>query len=258
MKRTGLSRPSFREIPTGEGQPPPGPSPGEDNLRDLLNSHPPVDEGHRIQQRLTARIIIEDRLPRFPPRFIAGADAAYSTDGSLVFGAVAVLHCPDLSPFEVQCAERKVEFPYIPGMFAFREGPALLDAWRRLRTRPDLVIFHGHGIAHPEGCGLASHLGVLLDVPAIGVAGKPLGIASVNPGPLRGDMAPVSVGGRLVGCAVRTREGAREVYVSLGHRISLETAVRIVLATATRYRLPEPLRAAHRHAVACRAGLGKG
>jgi deoxyribonuclease V len=216
-----------------------------------------LDEGRRIQREIAARVITEDPVPRFPPQFIAGADAAYSRDGIRVFGAMAVLRCPDLSLVEVQCAERPLEFPYVPAMFAFREGPVLLATWRRLTIRPDLVIFHGHGIAHPEGCGLASHLGVLLDTPAIGVAGRPLGTPVAVPGPRRGDTAPVQVDGRITGCAVRTRAGSREVDVSPGHRIRLETAVRIVLSTSTRFRLPEPLPAAHRHAVECRAQFGK-
>jgi len=212
-----------------------------------------IKAARRIQREAAAHVILEDRIRWFPPRLIAGADTAYSRDGTQAYGAVAVLRCPDLGVVEVRCAARPVEFPYVPGLFAFREGPVLLDAWKQVRTTPDLVIFHGHGTAHPEGCGLATHLGVLLDVPAIGVAGKPLGTAAVAPGEFRGETLPVIIRGRLAGCAVRTRAGVREVYVSPGHRISLATAVRVVLATATRYRMPEPLRAAHRHAVGCRA-----
>ena len=216
MRKTGGNRLSS----SGKGrrdwaEPPPCPTPREDTVSSL--SQPPsVDEACRIQRELAARVIPEDRFPCFPPQFIAGADAAYSRDGTRAFGAVVVLRCPDLSQVEVQCAGRPVEFPYVPGMFAFREGPVLRDAWSRLSTRPDLVIFHGHGIAHPARCGLASHLGVLLDVPSIGVAGKPLGTTAVVPGPHRGDMVPISLGGRIAGCAVRTRAGAREVYVSPG------------------------------------------
>jgi deoxyribonuclease V len=217
-----------------------------------------VEAALQIQREIAARAILEDVFPRFPPQLVAGVDAAYSRNGTRVYGAVAVLRCPDLAVVEVRCAERPVEFPYLPGLFAFREGPVLLDAWEQVRTMPDLVIFHGHGTAHPAGCGLATHLGVLLDLPAIGVAGKPLGTTAVVPGPARGDTAPVRVNERTAGCAVRTRAGAREVYVSPGHRISLGTAVRLVLATATRYRMPEPLRAAHRHAVECRAGMRRG
>ncbi|MDD1656036.1 MAG: endonuclease V [Methanomicrobiales archaeon] len=223
-----------------------------DPIGKLAHPHS-VKEARQIQREVGSLAILEDRFPRFPPQLVAGADAAYSRDGTRIHGAVAVLRYPELSPVEVQCAERPAEFPYVPGLFAFREGPVLRDAWTQLRTRPDLVIFHGHGTLHPEGCGLATHMGVLLDVPAIGVAGRPIGTEAVIPGPLRGDTAPVHVGERIAGCAVRTRAGAREVYVSPGHRISLETAVGIVLATATRYRMPEPLRAAHRHAVECRA-----
>ena len=218
-----------------------------------------IEAARRIQREIAARAVLEDRFTRFPPRYVAGADAAYSRDGTRVYGAFAVLRCPDLAVVEVRCTERPVEYPYLPGLFAFREGPVLLAAWEQVRTTPDLVIFHGHGTAHPEGCGLATHLGVLLDVPAIGVAGKPLGTTAVAPGEFWGATYPVIIRGRPAGCAVRTRTGAREVYVSPGNRISLASAVRLVLATTTRYRMPEPLRAAHRHAVECRAaGEGRG
>jgi deoxyribonuclease V len=248
----------------GEGgregaEPHPGPTPKEDNadLSGIFAPLPTIDAARHIQRELASRVIPEDRLPWFPPQLIAGADAAYSRDGTRAVGAVAVLRCPDLLLVEVQCAERPVAFPYVPGLFAFREGPVLLAAWKQIRTPPDIVIFDGHGTAHPEGCGLACHLGILLDIPAIGVAERPLGTAAVMPGPGRGGTAPVHIRGRVAGCAVRTRQGARELYVSPGHRISLETAVRVVLATATRYRLPEPLRAAHRAAVECRARFQK-
>jgi deoxyribonuclease V len=260
MTQTGRKGLSSRGRAAKGGWPPPDPTPNE-NRAVLTVKFPPfssVDEARRLQRNIASRVILEDRIARFPPRLVAGADAAYSRDGTRVYGAVAVLRCPDLTRVEVQSAERPVEYPYVPGLFAFREGPVLLDAWGQLATRPDLVIFHGHGTAHPEGCGLATHLGFLLDVPAIGVAERPLGSAAMTPGPARGDTVPVRIGGTIAGCAVRTRAGAREVYVSPGHRISHATAVSIVLATATRYRMPEPLRAAHRAAVECRAGKGTG
>ena len=261
MRQTGRKGIFSQGKATGGGLPPPGPTPDGDSVGPCEEFPFPssVEAARLIQREIGSRIIREDAFTRFPPRYVAGADAAYSRDGTRVYGAVVVLRCPDLVVVEAQCVELPIRFPYVPGLFAFREGPVLLDAWEQLRTMPDLVIFHGHGTAHPVGCGLATHLGVLLDVPAIGVAGKPLGTAAVIPGEFWGATYPVIIRGRPAGCAVRTRTGAREVYVSPGNRISLATAVWVVLATATRYRMPEPLRIAHRHAVECRAaGEGRG
>jgi len=259
MTRKGVERISSWGRATGGGWPPPDPTPNEDSVvpGEKFPFPAKIESARRIQREISFRAVLEDRFTRFPPRYVAGADAAYSRDGTRVYGAVVVLRCPDLAVVEAQCVELPVSFPYVPGLFAFREGPVLLDAWKQLATRPDIVILHGHGTIHPEGCGLASHLGILLDVPAIGVAERPLGTVAVTPGSARGDTTPVHIGDRVAGCAVRTRAGVREVYVSPGHRISLETAVHIVLATASRYRMPEPLRAAHRHAVECRAKTRK-
>jgi deoxyribonuclease V len=139
-----------------------------------------------------------------------------------------------------------VTFPYIPGLFAFRELPAVLDALARLHISPDIIICDGHGIAHPRRFGIASHLGVLLDQPTIGV-GKTLFVGHHIELPReKGSWVPLEEREEVIGAAVRTQAGIKAVYVSIGHRISLQTAVRLVLACTTRYRLPETTRAAHR------------
>lgn len=186
------------------------------------------------------------------PIRIAGLDAAYSADGRTIFGAAAALACPSLRFVEGVTAAVPVTFPYIPGLFTFREGPALLTTLDRLSSSPDLLMVHGHGIAHPRRCGIASHLGVVTGIPSVGVADTLLCGEAGETGALRGATAPVTEKGEVIGCAVRTRPCVRPVYVSPGHLIDLAGAVRIVLLTTPRFRTPEPLRAAHRLAALAR------
>ncbi len=185
-----------------------------------------------------------------PPRLLAGLDVSYPQP-DVACAVAVVLTYPDLELVEVATAQRAVTFPYRPGLLAFREGPPLLEALARLRTRPDVLFFDGHGIAHPRGMGLATHLGLILDWPSLGCAKSPLIAPPVPPGRERGHYAPIYLQARLIGAAVRTQTDVRPVYVSIGHRIELETAVQLVLTSAPRYRLPEPLRLAHRYATAC-------
>jgi deoxyribonuclease V len=146
---------------------------------------------------------------------------------------------------------RAADFPYVPGYLGFREVPALVAAWARLSPRPDLLLVDGQGLAHPRGLGLASHLGVVLDIPTIGVA-KSLLVGEATPGPEAGDTAPILHKGAVIGMALRTRRGARPLYVSVGHRVSLGTAVALVRAACDGRRLPVPIRAAHDAANAAR------
>lgn len=176
---------------------------------------------------------------------VAGADASYMKGSDVIHAVVVVLRYPDLTVVERVFATAVTGFPYIPGLLAFREGPALIEAFRRVRSEPDVLFFDGHGIAHPRGLGIASHMGLLLDRPAIGVAKSLLTGSAAKPGFMRGSMTPVLRDGETIGMAVRTKEGTKPVYVSVGHRISLEAAVDLVLATARGYRLPEPTRQAH-------------
>lgn len=186
------------------------------------------------------------------PAHIAGLDAAYSADGGTVFGAGVVLACPSLRFVEGATATVPATFPYIPGLFAFREGPALIAALDRLTCRPGLLMVHGHGIAHPRRCGIASHIGVVTGIPSIGVADTLLCGEAEEPGASRGATALVMEKGEVIGCAVRTAAAKRPVYVSPGHLIDLAGAVRTALQTSPLFRTPEPLRAAHRLAVIAR------
>ncbi|WP_067049248.1 endonuclease V [Methanofollis ethanolicus] len=201
-------------------------------------------------QKELRRFVVPAGSPE--PIRIAGLDAAYSADGRTVFGAAAVLAYPSLRFVEGATAAVPVTFPYIPGLFAFREGPSLLAALGRLTCRPDLLMVHGHGIAHPRRCGIASHLGVVTGIPSVGVADTLLCGEAGGPDASRGSASPVTEKGEVIGCAVRTRPCVRPAYVSPGHLIDLAGAVRIVLLTTPRFRTPEPLRAAHRLAALAR------
>jgi len=200
-------------------------------------------EAVRIQGRLLGRLDLTTRMRR-PPRRIAGADCSYDKARSLAMAAVVVLG-PDGSPREQVTSIVPCDFPYIPGLLTFREGPALLAAFEQIR-KPDLIIFDGQGIAHPRGLGLAAHMGVLLDVPSVGCAKSRL---CGDHGPLgraKGSTAPLLLDGREVGVLLRTRDGVKPVYVSPGQYVSVEDSARAVLDLASGYRLPEPTRLAHR------------
>ena len=179
-------------------------------------------------------------------RSIAGADASYSPDGEMVHAAIAVVGLPDLDILERCWVSREVRFPYLPGYFAFREGPALIAAVEALGERPDLLLVDGHGRAHPRRAGIACHVGLLLGIPTVGVAKRILSGDRVPIWPARGSLSPLMDRGEVVGMAVRTRSGSRPVYVSPGYATDLVTSVEAVLATTKASRLPAPLREAHR------------
>ncbi|HOB17826.1 MAG TPA: deoxyribonuclease V [Candidatus Methanoculleus thermohydrogenotrophicum] len=208
----------------------------------------------RLQEALRARV----RLSGDPGQIslVAGADASYTKGSDEIHAVVVVLRYPDLAIVERVSARAETLFPYIPGLLAFREGPALLEAFRGLQSEPDVIFFDGQGIAHPRGLGIASHMGVLLDRPTVGVAKSLLVGTAADPGPARGSTSPVRRDGETIGMAVRTKERTKPVYVSVGHRISLAQAVDLVLATTRGYRLPEPTRQAHLFANTVRRGGG--
>ncbi|MBM4016852.1 MAG: endonuclease V [Planctomycetes bacterium] len=164
-----------------------------------------------------------------------------------ILAAVVVLRLADFSVLEVRKAARRAGWPYVPGFLSFREAPVALEAFRQLRTVPDVVLIDGHGRAHPRRLGIASHIGLALQVPTIGCAKSLLaGEVRGRLGPARGSRAPLVEGSERIGTVLRTRAGVRPVYVSVGHLIDLASAERWVLAAAPRFRLPEPARLAHR------------
>lgn len=203
-----------------------------------------VAEAIALQRTLADRVERGDRFAA--PGRVAGVDVAYDKARGLAQAAVAVFGFPALDLVETALAVVPLTFPYVPGLLSFRELPAVLAALAAVRAAPDLLVVDGHGLAHPRRFGIASHLGVYLDVPAIGVAKSRLVGDHDEPGPARGDHAPLAHKGEVVGAVVRTRAGVRPVYVSVGHRVSLDAAVGLALACTLRYRLPETTRAADR------------
>lgn len=166
--------------------------------------------------------------------------------GAVTRAAVALLHFPSLEPAGNAIARTDTTFPYIPGLLSFREIPAVLKAMEQLEAKPDLLLCDGQGIAHPRRCGIASHLGVLLDIPSIGIAKTRLtGTHGTLPEP-KGSRVPLMDGDERIGSVLRTRTGVKPLYVSPGHRISIATADELVLRCTTRYRLPETTRRAHK------------
>ncbi|MDD3857651.1 MAG: deoxyribonuclease V [Methanoculleus sp.] len=219
-----------------------------------INETHPFDlsptEAARLQETLRTRINTSGEIGAIS--LVAGTDASYARGSNKIHAVVVALRYPDLTVVERVSAVAETSFPYIPGLLTFREGPALLEAFRRLKSEPDVILFDGQGIAHPRGLGIASHMGVLLDRPTVGVAKSLLVGTVTEPGSGRGSTAPMLRDGETIGMAVRTKERTRPVYVSVGHRIDLVSAVDLVLATARGYRLPEPTRQAHLFANAVR------
>jgi deoxyribonuclease V len=199
-----------------------------------------VEEAIAIQNELQPEVITEDQLGAV--QYVAGVDVGFENDYAISRAAVAVLSFPDLQLVEQAIARRPTTFPYIPGFLSFREVPVVIDALKQVSTIPDLILCDGQGIAHPRRFGLACHLGVLTNMPTIGVA-KSLLIGKHDELPVeKGSWQPLRYKGGIVGAVLRSRTGVRPLYVSLGHRISLNTAIDYTLRCITKYRLPETTR----------------
>lgn len=201
-------------------------------------------EAAALQRQLSERVERSDRIGAVGR--IAGIDVGFESDGRVTRAAVAVLSFPQLLLVEHAIARLPTRFPYVPGLLSFREAPAALAALEKLPTLPDLVLYDGHGIAHPRRMGIASHVGLLAGIPTIGVAKTRLTGEYGNVPDWRGAWAPLTDKGELIGAVLRTRVGVKPVFVSIGDRISLATAVAWVMSCTTRYRLPETTRWAHR------------
>jgi len=211
------------------------------------NLHPwnvTPQEAVQIQRTLREQVRAQDDFAG-PLHSVAAMDVSYDRRSPWLFAGVVVLRLPGFEVIGRAGIRARAGFPYVPGLLSFRESPPALEAWRHLAIRPDCLICDGHGTAHPRRFGLACHLGLLVDMPTIGFAKRVLVGTCAEPGRSRGSVAELTDAGEHIGMAVRTREGAAPVYVSVGHRISLATAVQAVLACAPRYRIPEPVRQAH-------------
>src|SRR5215212_10194769 len=219
-----------------------------------LDLSPP--EARRLQEELASRVVAHPALDLAGVRHVAGADV--STQGDMAYATVVVLDFPGLSPVEVQGHEAPLRFPYVPGLLSFRELPSVVGALGKIETEVDALVLDAQGLAHPRRMGLASHLGIFLDLPTVGCAKSPLVGSFEEPGREKGSATDLVHRGEVVGRVLRTRDGVSPVYVSVGNGIEIESAVELVLACCTRYRLPETTRQAHNAANRLRRGEGPG
>lgn len=197
---------------------------------------------YNLQNELKEKVIVKDELPS-EIKYIAGVDVAYNELEERVVAGIVVLDAKTLQIVEEATHEDGVSFPYVPGLFSFREVPPLLEAFNKLKIKPDLIVCDGHGIAHPKGVGMATHLGIELNIPTIGCAKKRLVGFYEEPESKRGSNSTMVFDGKEVGKALRTQDGIKPVFVSVGHKISLETACEWILHLTPNYRLPETTRA---------------
>jgi deoxyribonuclease V len=198
----------------------------------------------RLQVEMRSRLKKEKAFGAV--RTVAGADIALSRRGreAMGYAGVIVYSFPDLKEIERQSAERPLTFPYVPGLLVFREGPALLEAFAKLRTEPDLLLFDAHGYSHPRRFGLACHLSVVFDKPGIGVAKSLLVGDYQEPPDLVGAWTPLLDGEETIGAVLRTRLGVQPIFISIGHRVDLESAIELALACTDGTRIPKPTREA--------------
>ena len=209
--------------------------------------NPPWDltpkQAIELQKKLTNQLIITDQFSEI--RTVAGVDVGFEQQNTIARAAIAVLSLDNLKLINTSIARRPVTFPYVPGLLAFREIPVVLDALEQLSQQPDMLLCDGQGIAHPRGLGIAAHLGLLTNIPSIGVAKKRL-IGDHEPvGNHKGDYQPLYIKGKQVGVVLRTRDNVKPLYISPGHRVSITTAMEMVMRCLTKYRLPETTRYAH-------------
>lgn len=214
-------------------------------VRELHRLDLPVPEARALQDELSGRATSGPPLDLGRVRFVAGADVSMMRGATHAYSAVVVLSFPELAVVEVRTARAPLDFPYVPGLLAFREIPAVAAALREVRTPVDALIFDAHGLAHPRRMGLATHLGLFLDVPSIGCAKTRLAGEFDEPGRERGSASELRIGDETVGRVLRTRSGVSPVFVSVGDRIDLASATELVLACAPKYRLPQTTREAH-------------
>ncbi|MGA0586490.1 deoxyribonuclease V [Dyella sp. KRB-257] len=203
-----------------------------------------VPRARRLQSELAARVRLHDDAPE--PHRVAGVDVGFEEGGAITRAAAVLLDAATMQPLAEVVVRRPTRMPYIPGLLSFRELPAVLAALAQLPHVPELILVDGHGVAHPRGLGIAAHLGVITDLPTIGVAKKILAGAHDPVGPSRGERAPLMHRGRMIGTALRSKHDIHPLIVSPGHRVSHATAVARVLACGRGYKLPEPTRLADR------------
>ncbi len=208
-----------------------------------------IEQARTIQTKLASSVVQRDVLPSRIAH-IAGIDIGFEKDNTITRAAVVVVSYPQLDVIEQVMAKTPTRFPYVPGYLSFREVPAAIMALEKLSLTPDLLMCDGQGLAHPRRFGVACHLGVLANLPAIGVAKKKLVGEYTDPGPNKGDWTELVDKGEVIGSVLRSRQNVKPVFISIGHKISLSTAREIVIHCLTAYKLPEPTRLADRLASA--------
>ncbi|MDY6834958.1 MAG: deoxyribonuclease V [Chloroflexota bacterium] len=202
-----------------------------------------IAEAKELQTHLAADVVTEYEV--VDPRFIAGTDISAPNLEGIATGAIVVVRYPELVPVEIKLVRLRVTFPYVPGLLSFREAPLLLAAWTRIKCMPDLVLMDGQGIAHPRRLGLASHVGLFLDLPTIGCAksrliGKHDPVKSVP-----GNFSELYDKDQVIGVALCTKANTKPIYISIGHKVNLNNAIHWVMKSCGKYRIPEPTRLAH-------------
>jgi deoxyribonuclease V len=203
-----------------------------------------VEQARELQRRLASEVIRVDCLNNV--RFVAGIDIAINTAINYACAAVVVLTYPELTLVEQHTYQEPLTVAYIPGLLSFRELPSMLGAFAKVKHQPDLILVDGMGIAHPRRLGIASHLGIIIDIPTIG-CGKSRLVGTYDQtklGQTAGSWVPLYDKQEIIGAVVRTRTGVNPLFISLGHKISLQTSINYVLSCTTKYRLPEPVRQA--------------
>lgn len=207
----------------------------------------PPSEAVELQKQLSYEVITTDDFEK-PIKTVAGIDLGYDLHTNICRAAAVVLKFPELELIESSETFMPIQFPYVPGLLSFRETPAAIAVLEKLETLPDLILCDGQGLAHPRRFGIACHIGIITNLPTIGVAKSVLVGKFKTPGETRGSTAPMIHRGEEVGVALRTRNKVQPVYISIGHKISLETAIKYVLDCAPKYRLPETTRLADKMA----------
>lgn len=201
-------------------------------------------EAIEIQHALMKRLVLRDDFGEI--KTVAGVDVGFEENDTVTRAAIVVLDFQTLEPVETAVARRPTTFPYVPGLLSFREIPAVLQAMLELKQPPDLLLCDGQGIAHPRRFGIAAHLGLLVDIPSVGVAKSRLTGTHGELPPGKGSFVPLIDKGETIGAVLRTRTNAKPLYISPGHRVSIDTARQLVLHCTTKYRLPETTRQAHK------------
>lgn len=200
----------------------------------------------KIQLKLSVKVIIESTIRK--PETVTAVDTAFDSNNNQIYASAVTFSFPYLNELEYISAKKKAGFPYVSGLMAFREGPAILKALSKLKQTPEIIIYHGHGLAHPRFFGMASHLGVLTEVPSVGCTVKPLVGIYNEPRVKKGGRTSVYFKDFEVGCVYRSRTDVKPIYISPGHLCNVCDAVNIIAACLTSYRMPEPLRIAHLYA----------